>query len=203
MVNTTDFHKHVSVEGVLPRLAKRSMTLLNEVIERLPDEEQFKITGLIRFDTKQTALDFYEKNRTTFWKHLHPSLELERPAVQWEGFNGNCQYVYETSERSRDIDEYFITIIIDYFDNKTDDFIKGVIVHELSEMSYPCRKYLDNWPSLKKMKPDPRLVWMEQWTKYNPDPYSKQCQEHEANVDNEAIRLGFQKEIDASHILGS
>ena len=196
MVNTANFYRHTEIMSEKNLLGKRMISLLDEVVERLPDEEQFKITGLIRFDTRQTALDFYEKNRTTFWKHLHPSLELERPAVQWEGFNGNCQYVYDTSERSRAIDEYFITIIIDYFDNKTDDFIKGVIAHELAEMSYAFRKMQENWDSLKKMKPDSRLVWMDKWTKYNPDPYSKQYQEHEANVDNEAIRLGFQKEID-------
>ena len=97
MVNTADFYKHVRVVGVRPRLEKRCTTLLNEVIERLPDEEQFKITGLIRFDTRQTALEFYEQNRN--------QLKLEKPAVQWEGFNGNCQYVYDTAERSRANDE--------------------------------------------------------------------------------------------------
>ena len=188
MVNTADFYKHTEVIcDRLHPLGKRIMSLLDEVVERLPDDEQFKIIGMIRFDTRQTALEFWQQFRHK-WAHA-PDFRLK--------LDGNCQYSYGTDERSRAGDRYIITIIVDYLDSRTDDYIKGLIVHELSEMSYPCRKYLDNWPSLKKMKPDPRLVWMEKWIKYNPDPYSKQCQEHEANVDNEAIRLGFQKEIDA------
>ena len=56
MVNTTDFYKHPMVAcDMLDPLGKRITSLLDEVVDRLPDEEQFKITGMIRFDTRQTA----------------------------------------------------------------------------------------------------------------------------------------------------
>ena len=44
MVNTADFYKHTEI--ICDRshpLGKRIMSLLDEVVERLPDEEQFKI----------------------------------------------------------------------------------------------------------------------------------------------------------------
>jgi hypothetical protein len=36
----------------------------------------------------------------------------------------------------------------------------------------------------------------DKWTKANAVPESKEYQEHEDDINNEAIRLGFQKEID-------
>ena len=62
MVNTADFYKHTTVTcDMLHPLGKRIKSLLDEVVERLPDEEQFKITGMIRFDTRQTALEFWQQ----------------------------------------------------------------------------------------------------------------------------------------------
>ena len=192
MVNTADFYKHttVSCDRSHP-LGKRIMSLLDEVVERLPDEEQFKIIGMIRFDTSQTALEFWQQFRHK-WGHA-PDFRLK--------LDGNCQYSYGTDERSRAGDRYIITIIVDYLDSRTDDYIKGLIVHELSEMSYPFRMYMENWDSLKKMKPKARHVRENQLTKVMFDePEGKEYQEHEVEVNNEAIRLGFQKEIDALEV---
>ena len=187
MVNTADFYKHIDVEGnTSPLLAKRIKTLLDEVIERLPDEEQFKITGMIRFDTRQTALEFWQQFRHQ-WGHA-PDFRVN--------LDGNCEYSYRWSDERID-DRYIITIIVDDLDSKTDEYIKGLIVHEISKMSYPSRKLQENWDSLKKMKPKARQVMMNKFTKSTSGPGSKEYQEHEDEVNNEAIRLGFQKEIDA------
>jgi hypothetical protein len=187
MVNTADFYKHTEVIcDRLHPLGKRIMSLLDEVVERLPDDEQFKIIGMIRFDTRQTALEFWQQFRHK-WGHA-PDFRLK--------LDGNCQYSYGTDERSRAGDRYIITIIVDYLDSRTDDYIKGLIVHELSEMSYTCRKLLENLDSFKKMKPKARQVMMNKFTKSTSGPGSKEYQEHEDEVNNEAIRLGFQKEID-------
>ena len=189
MVNTANFYRHTEVmcDRSHP-LGKRIMSLLDEVVERLPDDEQFKIIGMIRFDTRQTALEFWQQFRHK-WGHA-PDFRLK--------LDGNCQYSYGTDERSRAGDRYIITIIVDYLDSRTDDYIKGLIVHELSEMSYPFRMYMENWDSLKKMKPKARHVRENQLTKVMFDePEGKEYQEHEVEVNNEAIRLGFQKEIDA------
>ena len=187
MVNTADFYKHttVSCDRSHP-LGKRIMSLLDEVVERLPDEEQFKITGMIRFDTRQTALEFWQQFRHQ-WGHA-PDFRVN--------LDGNCEYSYRWSDERID-DRYIITIIVDDLDSKTDEYIKGLIVHELSEMSYPSRKLQENWDSLKKMKPKARQVMMNKWTKSTDHAESKEYQEHEDEVNNEAIRLGFQKEIEA------
>ena len=188
MVNTANFYKHTMVMcDMLNPLGKRITSLLDDVVEKLPDEEQFKITGMIRFDTRQTALEFWQQFSPK-WGHA-PDFRVN--------LDGNCQYSYGIDERSRAGDRYIITIIVDYLDSRTDDYIKGLIVHELSEMSYPFRKLQENWDSLKKMKPKARQVMMNKFTKSTSDPGSMQYQEHEDEVNNEAIRLGFQKEIDA------
>ena len=187
MVNTAEFYKHTQVScDTSQPLGKKLISLLDDVVERLPNEWQFKTIGMIRFDTRQTALEFWQQFRHK-WGHA-PDFRLK--------LDGNCQYSYGTDERSRAGDRYIITIIVDYLDSRTDDYIKGLIVHELSEMSYTCRKLLENLDSFKKMKPKARQVMMNKFTKSTSGPGSKEYQEHEDEVNNEAIRLGFQKEID-------
>ena len=172
---------------MLNPLGKRITSLLDEVVERLPDDEQFKIIGMIRFDTRQTALEFWQQFRHQ-WGHAPDFSRVER--------DGNCEYRFSYSDRADD--RYIITIIVNELDSRTDDYIKGLIVHELSEMSYPFRMYMENWDSLKKMKPKARLFMENQLTKVMFDePEGKEYQEHETEVNNEAIRLGFQKEIEA------
>ena len=187
MVNTADFYKHTTVScDMLDPLGKRLLSLLDEVVERLPDEEQFKITGMIRFDTRQTASEFWQQISHQ-WGHAPDFSRVER--------DGNCEYRFSYGDRADD--RYIITIIVDDLHSRTDDYIKGLIVHELSEMSYPFRKLQENWDSLKKMKPKARQVMMNKFTNSTSDPGSKEYQDHEAEVNNEAIRLGFQKEIEA------
>ena len=187
MVNTADFYKHTMVScDMLDPLGKRLMSLLDEVVERLPDEWQFKTTGMIRFDTRQTASEFWQEFRHQ-WGHAPDFSPVER--------DGNCEYYFSYNNRAES--RYIITIIVDDLDSKTDEYIKGLIVHELSEMSYPFRMYMENWDSLKKMKPKARLIMENRLTKVMFDePEGKEYQEHETEVNNEAIRLGFQKEIE-------
>lgn len=190
MVNTADFYKHTMVAcDMLDPLGKRLTSLLDDIVERLPDEEQFKTTGMIRFDTRQTALEFWQQFRHK-WGHAPDFSRVER--------DGNCEYSFSYSNRADD--RYIITIIVDDLHSRTDDYIKGLIVHELSEMSYPFRKLQENWDSLKKMKPKARQVMMNKFTKSTSGPGSKEYQDHEDEVNNEAIRLGFQKEIEALEV---
>ena len=190
MVNTADFYKHTTVScDRLDPLGQRLLSLLDEVVERLPDEEQFKITGMIRFDTRQTASEFWQQISHQ-WGHAPDFSRVER--------DGNCEYSFSYSDRADD--RYIITIIVNDLDSRTDDYIKGLIVHELSEMSYPSRKLQENWDSLKKMKPKARQVMMNKFTKSTGDTGSKEYQDHEDEVNNEARRLGFQKEIEALEV---
>ena len=186
MVNTADFYKHTDVicDRSQP-IVKRIMSLLDEVVERLPDEEQFKMEGTFLIAPKKTALEFWQRIRHN-WGSTGPNFALN--------FYGNCSYRFISITISED--RYVITILVDYLDEKTDDFIKGLIAHELAEMSYAFRKMQENWDSLKKMKLKARQATMDQLT-YEGVPGSKEWQKHEEEVDNEARRLGFQKEIDA------
>ena len=194
MVNTADFYKHTDVIcDRLQPIVKRIMSLLDEVVERLPDEEQFKITGLIVIDTKQIAMGLWNIWRHQ-WNTAGPDFNLD--------LVGNCQYqpagsFYNMRKLDRAADWYVITIIVDNLESKTDDYIKGLIAHELSEMSCPYRILQENWDTLKKMKPAARPVMYAKWTKDNAVLGSKEYQEHEDDINNEAIRLGFQKEIEA------
>ena len=196
MVNTADFYKHTDVECDSSQdIVKRIKPLLDEVVERFPDEEQFKIKCIIIIRPTQIAMEL--------WKHLLPGVHFPL------GLVGNCHFapggsIYNLDKRSwsastnwRKNDWYIITIIVDNLESKTDDFIKGLIAHEFAHMSYPYRKRQENWDSLKKMKPKARNVMMDKWLKNNWVPGSKEERELEDETDNEAIRLGFQKEIDA------
>ena len=188
MVNTAEFYKHTQVScDTSQPLGKKLISLLDDIVERLPNEWQFKTIGMIRFDTRQTASEFWQKFRHT-WGHAPDFSPVER--------DGNCEYYFSYNNRAES--RYIITIIVDDLDSRTDDYIKGLIVHELSEMSYPFRMYMENWDSLKKMKPKARLIMENRLTKVMFDePEGKEYQEHETEVNNEAIRLGFQKEIEA------
>ena len=193
MVNTADFYKHTSFAADSSDIVKRIRSLFDEVVERLPDEEQFKITGLIVIDTKQIVMELWNIWRHQ-WKIAGPDFNLD--------LVGNCQYQPAGSfdnmrKLDRAADWYVITIIVDNLESKTDDYIKGLIAHELSEMSCPYRMLQENWDTLKKMEPAARPVMYDKWTKANAVLGSKEYQEHEDDINNEAIRLGFQKEIDA------
>jgi len=69
MVDLDEFYKNAEVlcnrEVEVP-LGKRLMSLLDEVVERLPDEWQLKITGMIRFDTRQTASSYLPASYSLF-----------------------------------------------------------------------------------------------------------------------------------------
>ncbi|MEX2059631.1 MAG: hypothetical protein WD966_01030, partial [Nitrosopumilaceae archaeon] len=108
--------------------------------------------------------------------------------------DGNCTYLFgETVDKSF----YIITIIIDDLEHKSDDYIKGLIAHELAELSYAWKIAEDNLESLKKLKPRARLVRMNQITNQDEPTTSKKYGEHEVTINQEGIRLGFEKEIKA------
>ena len=74
MVNTAEFYKHTEISwnvlGSSDLFVKRILDLLDEVVERLPDEEQFKITCNIIFDTRQGAIKFWQHSQLSSLKTL-------------------------------------------------------------------------------------------------------------------------------------
>lgn len=184
ILDQDNFYSNVKVVNAesLP-LGKRIRSLLDEVIQRLPDEKQFHIRGIIGFTTRDGAM--------TLWNDLGPQMGI-RPELRPRFIDGNCTYQFgETVDKSM----YIITIIVDDLADRSDGYIKGLIVHELAELSYSWTVNESNLPSLKKMKPKARQVKMNQLTKQDAPKTSMEYREHETTVNNEATRLGFEKEI--------
>lgn len=185
MVELENFYKNVSVSNDESQsLGQRLKSCLENVIQRLPDEEQFQMKGQILFNTKQQAIEF--------WNTIGPKLGFG-PDFRPYNRDGNCTYfIGPDVENSM----YVITIIVDNLESRSDDYLKGLIAHELSEMSYNWNMVQKEKPTLMKMKPKARQIKMDQITKQNAEPGSKEYDEAEKNVNDEARRLGFQKEID-------
>ncbi len=197
MVDLDEFYKNVEVScnREVP-LGKRVFTLLEEVIQLLPDEPQFKAPGQSAFmiGNIHEATAFWEKIGPK-WGHAPTLVRRNKHGEVVALRDGNCETMFLENNSHLDV-MYIITILVDDLDGRTGGFIKGLIAHELAEMSYAFRKMQENWDSLKKMKPKAMQVTMDQLT-YEGVPGSKEWQKHEEEVDNEARRLGFQKEIDA------
>jgi len=193
MVNTADFYKHTEIswdDSVnFDPLGTRLTSLLDEVIKKLPDEDWFKIKGLIMFVTRQKGIEYWCREGKNWGS---------KPDFS-SGTNGSAKVKWMLLKKNKMAEgKYIITIIIDDLDSKTDEYIKGLMIHELSEMTDPFRKLAENWDSFKKMKPKAIMVMMDKLTNAGAGDFeSKEYREHEDNINNECIRLGFQKEIDA------
>ena len=165
------------------QLGVRLNSLLNEVISRLPDEEQFRMRGQIAFHTRASAIEFWQSMRSNFFL---------KPDFTSKSRGGNCSYrVGDTVDHST----YIITIIVDDLNRRSDDYVRGLIAHELSEMSYCYRATQGMISDLRKMKPKARQIRMDQLTGQNATIGTREHQEHENKANQEAMRLGFSKEI--------
>ena len=152
---------------------------------KLPDEEQLEMPGWINCISRQQAIEY--------WDMMNPTIGASTD-FRLISKDGNCTYfINENIEHSR----FYITIIVDHLESKSDDYIKGLFAHEISEMSFSWRAIQYEKENLKKLKPKARQVRINQITKQNAAIGTKDHLEHENNADNEARRLGFVKEIDA------
>jgi len=61
MVNTADFYKHTSFAADSSDIVKRIRSLFDEVVERLPDEEQFKIKCRLIIFPRQIAMELWKR----------------------------------------------------------------------------------------------------------------------------------------------
>jgi len=184
MVSKSSFYDYVKVHLDKDQsLGKRIQSLLDNIVERLPDEEQFQIKGVIGFNSREQALEF--------WNHMKNS-SFMIPDLSSTNKNGNCTYnLAETIEDSN----FIITIIVDELNERSDEYVKGLIAHEISEMSYAWRNTKAMQPQLRKLKPKAREIILDRIIHHNAPIGSKEHQKHEDAVNQEAIRLGFENEI--------
>ena len=198
MVVLNEFYKNVQVicNREVP-LGKRLISLLEEVIQRLPDEPQFKasVNSLFLFENRYGATEFWNKMGPK-WGHAPTLARRNKDGEVVALRDGNCEFAFLENNSQLGV-TYIITIVVDELDGRTDGYIKGLIVHELSEMSSMFRIVQKNFDELNKMKPKARQVMMNKLTKSTDDADSEEYQKHEEEVNNEARRLGFEKEIDA------
>ena len=217
MVNTADFCKHTEIFAAFDtRLfdEERFTSLLDEVIKKLPDEDWFNhlkwlkvIKGKIIFTTRQNGIEYWQqifeetpkkwRSKPDFSPGTHGFSK-----IRWQMEGEDASNLKEALEHIRG--EYITTIIVDDLHSFTDDCIKGLMIHELCEMTNPFRKLHANWAVLKKMHrrknrkfSKAQFAMMNEWTDAPVDFESKEYREHEIRINNECIRLGFQKEIDA------
>lgn len=184
MVNLDDFYNNVSINIDLNHpLGHRLKPILDEVVQKLPNEEQFQMKGQIRFMTRNQAVEFWKtlKQKTGYAPDMRP-----------DNRDGNCTYL--VAENVKD-SGFIITVIVDNLNECSDDYVKGLIAHEISEMSYVWKAIQNTKINLQNLKPKARQVKLNQITHHNAEVGSIEHKQHEKNVDNEAIRLGFAREI--------
>lgn len=187
MVNPREFYERIRVEifgnEESASLVNRINNLVEEVITKLTDEPQFRMKGEIKICPRDFAIKFWDmKNR-----EMGSRTDM-RPTDR----DGNCTYWFPEN-----IEDYFfiITIITDNLDSRSDDYIKGLLAHEIAEMSLAYRIRQRNNDRLEKLKPKARDVFWNQLTGQNSPMGSREWEEHEKRADEEAKRLGFPNEI--------
>ena len=126
MVNPTEFYKHVKT-NIFPSLRTdpigiRVSGLLDDIIQQLPDEEQFKTNGTIWIYKRKEVIESWYKEQK--YPYRAP---FENPRV-----DGHC--VYNQIKNEFDI---FIIVDGDFdLDQRTDGYIKGMIAWEFGRLSY-------------------------------------------------------------------
>ena len=168
-------------------MAQRVKPLFEEVIQRLPDEEQFQIEGHF--------IIHYRKKVIEYWKINGPSIKLSLgtlPDFTITKRDGNCAYLFRDSIENS---IYYLTIVLDKLSQQSDDYIKGLYAHEFAELSLPWRTIKEHENELQKLEPLERNARINQLTKKDAQIGTSEYQEHENLVNQEAIRLGFEKEI--------
>lgn len=189
MVDLNSFYRHVNVDNRRHLFVDRVQPLLDEIIRRLPDEPQFlNVQGNIFIGTRDMVIEYWEFIHSTFATNVN-FREILDPDNNRISPDGYCQYPLDNDQ------SYAITIIVDRFNEQTDNYIRGVIAHEFSEFSLAWNTFTDHRDELQSDSisiPNPLDSLLN-----NVSLNSAQYHEHERRVNEEARRLGFQEEIDA------
>ncbi len=190
MVDVEKFYSRNEIFEDLNRpIMQRVKPLYEEVIQRLPDEEQFQIKGCFVINYLNEIIDF--------WLKFGPRIKLvlgDAPDFTIINRDGNCTFAFGDSiEHSL----YYLTIVLDNLPQKSDDCIKGLFAHEFAELSFPWRIIKEHQNELQKFGKNARKVRISQLTKNYVKVGTPEYFEKEKLINQEAIRLGFQKEITA------
>ena len=185
MVSLEKFYENVNIAPENDELTIILKPLYDDVVTRIPPEPQFQTKGMIMFGSRN-----YIVEKWNTFDHMFGNPPDMRPANR----EGNCKMV---PTRDGELGTYIISIVTDFFDKKTDDYIKGLIIHEFSEMSYAWRQMKKEKPTYLKLGSENKDVMLERIFGSLFEVESAEYFEKEKKVNGEAIRLGFEKEITA------
>ena len=185
MVSLEKYYENVEVTLDGTALSNRVKEQLDKVVEELPDEEQFGITGEIYIGQQAWIQNILVEKST--------DLQTGDPATVSAGDGNIIRGIdYENLGNSF----YVATFVVDGLDIMSDDYIMGLIGYKLSEWSYVWNE-ISNIPDWNNLGPKERI---ENIGRLSPSRFplgNKEREEYERRVDDEAVRLGFANELAA------
>lgn len=158
-------------------LVRRISELFDQITMKLPDEEQFGIIGTIFVGSRKEIVNFYKKSPSI------PNFGLDKNTIL-SIKEGNFRIWFDTGLENF---SYLITLVIDDLCARSDDYIKGLIAYKISEWS--CF-----WKTAREVHHEPGES-EEAVTILNQKLPLIGSEEYMRNVEKEAERLGFDKEL--------
>ena len=228
MIDPAQFYDQVDVifEGVMPEnddVRKSLLDMLDDIVQKLPDEDVFTAPGTIYFSYPAEIIERWEHNPPNILgeEAVPTPMYLERmkwinnqlndlaniqdsdalydalASIDWTAApDGYCLPVGRWDEEKNWLEffGYVIDIVIDLRTvYRHPDYVKGVICHELVEFSTKWNVLREHKDEIKK--PEDLNKILIKYLKSGYFPPAKQYYEHEEIVNRETKRLGFEKYI--------
>lgn len=181
MVTLERFYERVQV--VMPEdspLSQRVRGHLDQIVERLLDEEQFGLQGIICIERN----DGFARGL----RNVSSKYQLS-PHTRWYP-DGNSQ-VFNLDNDPRNAG-FIIALNSDSLENSSDENIEGLIACKFIEISMTWRPANENWLRLRNVGRRARPIKQRQFINTLPRIGSE---EYERSIYEEAQRLGFSKEL--------
>ena len=206
-----NFYARVKVGIADKEVKDRLQSLLDDLVSRLPDEKQFQTRGIIGFAKSEDMIKY--------WNSFSQGGILGKNIREMVA----AGYSDVFTTKPGDICSYFIFIPTDQIGplrpqkdikwgsgtgpilphkcttitNYSDDMIKGLIIHGISNMSYSWNLLQQEKSNLIKLSPKEKEVRINQILGNDLENPSYEYFEMENKISAEAVRLGFEKEKEA------
>ena len=217
MADLNEFYENVDVtfEGKKAEGYKELLSgLLDDIVQRLPDDDLFKTPGHIYFSTLEKIIERWEdpknphrvrpqylesiKHADKQWKNLADILRDTQSVLdafrEMSLYADGCSTPIFRNEDGYLVMEYIVDIVVDNrMMFRSDDYIKGTICHEIVEFTTKGIVFNEHKDEIKKIEDINKIF--KKYLKSGSYPPSKEYDEHEEIVNREVKRLGFEKEI--------
>ncbi|MDE1828861.1 MAG: hypothetical protein KGI25_00920 [Thaumarchaeota archaeon] len=181
MVSLENYYARVVAPDDRTAISKRVKKHLDEIVWRLPDEEQFGMTGGIFIGDSELTSLFLVKVSVDFHTGDPMSVSVR---------DSNHLYIINNLNNA----EYYFTLVTDGLENMSDDYIKGLIVYPMSKWSLLWRT-ANNIPNWEELDHEKRMTLLETVTPNRFPVGTREHEEYERRVQAEAQRLGFLNEL--------